>query len=87
MFDDLCLPHRNHKPEEEISPHLMVEDKRRRNDVLSLEEELLRYKLLVSEGRKQDKGRRKYVDPQQSLQLKEKMQFLFLLQQHCMCQK
>lgn len=45
----LRLPGRNQHPGEKLSD-LIVVDKRRRQDVLSLEEELLTYKFLVREG-------------------------------------
>lgn len=46
----LHLPGRNQHPGEKLLSDLIVEDKRRRKDTLSLEEELLTYKFLVREG-------------------------------------
>lgn len=45
----LRLPGRNQHPGEKLLSDLIVEDKRRRKDVLSLEEELFTYKFLVRE--------------------------------------
>lgn len=45
----LCLSGRDPHPDEKLLSDLMVEDKRRRKDVFSLEEELLTYKFLVRE--------------------------------------
>lgn len=45
----LRLPGRNQHPGEKLLSDLIVVDKRRRKDVLSLEEELLTYKFLVRE--------------------------------------
>lgn len=44
------LPGRNQRPGEKLPSDQIVEDKRRRKDALSLEEQLLAYKFLVREG-------------------------------------
>lgn len=45
----LCLSGRIQHPDEKLLSDLIVEDKRRRKDVFSLEEELLTYEFLVRE--------------------------------------